>query len=91
MKQANVIKKFAITEKAARIQPEGKYIFLVDQGANKPEIKKAVEKQYRVHVVAVQTTNQKAKMKRFGAKLSPRPRYKKATVTLKEGEKITIE
>ncbi len=86
-----VLKRVAITEKASRLSALNQFVFLVDSAANKPEIRKAVETKYRVHVSAVQTTTQKSKVKRFGYKFNARPRFKKAVVTLKAGETIPLE
>ena len=58
----------------------GKYVFLVENGANKSEIKKALEEIYKVKVVKVNTINAR-----------PNPhRYKKAVVTLQSGQKLDI-
>lgn len=85
-----------ITEKMTNISAanEGKYGFLVSPKANKIEIKKAIEKKFDVHVVDVKTINHPGKIKsqfrksgRFEGKT---PRYKKAIITLKQGEKIEL-
>ena len=77
-----------ITEKAA-IQAEANiYTFKVAKDANKIEIKKAIEEAFGVKVVKVNTANTKAKDKRVGRYTGKTKTYKKAFVTLKDGETI---
>jgi large subunit ribosomal protein L23 len=84
-----------ITEKMTNLSADtGKYGFLVNPNANKIEIAKAIEKKFEVHVVNVRTINHPGKTKtqfrksgRFTGKTA---KYKKAIVTLKEGEKIEL-
>ena len=79
-----------ITEKAA-IQAEANiYTFKVAKDANKIEIKKAVEEAFGVKVVKVNTANTKAKDKRVGRYTGKTQTYKKAYITLADGEKIEI-
>ena len=79
-----------ITEKAA-IQAEANiYTFKVAKDANKIEIKKAIEEAFGVKVVKVNTTNTKAKDKRVGRYTGKTQTYKKAFITLADGEKIEI-
>jgi large subunit ribosomal protein L23 len=73
---------------------KGKYGFLVNPNSNKIEIAKAVEKKFNVHVESVRTINHPGKMKtqfrksgRFTGKTA---KFKKALITLKQGEKIEI-
>lgn len=81
MHVSNVIKKPWISEKATDLATkEGTYMFLVELGANRHMVKKAVEVAYGVHVTDVRTVRTV-----YGKK-----RQKKAFVTLKEGEKIDI-
>jgi len=84
-----------ITEKMTNMTADkGKYGFLVNPNSNKIEIAKAVEKKFNVHVESVRTINHPGKMKtqfrksgRFTGKTA---KYKKALITLKQGEKIEI-
>jgi len=83
-----------VTEKISNLQEKGIYAFEVDPDANKIEIARAVEKKFKVTVVNVRTLNFKGKAKtqmtrrgRFEGRTS---HYKKAIVTLKEGEKIDL-
>ncbi len=81
-----------ITEKAVAEMPHNRYYFRVATGANKTEIKKAVEKLFAVNVTAVQTATMPGKKYRSGRRWMIRQRadWKKAMVTLKEGQKIDL-
>jgi len=88
----SVLKKPLVTEKVSALNEKGRYGFIVDLDANKVEIKKAVEKQYGVNVKSVNTLNVMGKLKvrytKTGIQGGRRPNYKKAIVTLAEGEVI---
>jgi large subunit ribosomal protein L23 len=88
----SVLKKPLVTEKVSALNEKGKYGFIVDADANKVEIKNAVEKQYSVNVAKVNTMNVMGKLKtrytKAGVLAGRRPSYKKAIVTLAEGEVI---
>ncbi|HEX8040922.1 MAG TPA: 50S ribosomal protein L23 [Chryseosolibacter sp.] len=88
----SVLKKPLVTEKVSALNEKGKYGFIVDADANKVEIKNAVEKQYGVNVAKVNTMNVMGKLKtrytKAGVLAGRRPNYKKAIVTLAEGEVI---
>jgi large subunit ribosomal protein L23 len=88
----SVLKKPLVTEKVSALNEKGKYGFIVDADANKVDIKKAVEKQYGVNVEKVNTMNVMGKLKtrytKAGVLAGRRPNYKKAIVTLAEGEVI---
>lgn len=88
----SILKSPLVTEKVSALNEKGKYGFIVEKTANKIEIKNAVEKQYGVNVKAVNTINVLGKAKtRFtkaGTLSGRRPDYKKAIVTLAEGEVI---
>lgn len=80
------------TEKGTNIQAkENKYIFKVDPRANKVEIRQAVEAIYKVKVEKVNTINILGKWRRVRLVEGKRPDWKKAVVTLKEGEVIEIK
>jgi large subunit ribosomal protein L23 len=88
-----IIKKPVITEKMTAISEKlNKYAFIVDKNANKIQIKDAVEKLYDVKVTAVNTMNYDGKKKsrytKAGVVTGRRPAFKKAVVTLKEGDTI---
>lgn len=79
-----------ITEKSA-IQTEANvYTFKVATSANKIEIKKAIEDAFNVKVVKVNTLNTKSKAKRVGRYAGRTKTYKKAFVTLADGDKIEL-
>ncbi len=85
-----VLRRPLITEKSTVIQAEGKYAFEVAREANKTQIKEAVEKTFNVHVTAVNVITVHGKSKRMGRRLLPPKPWKKAIVTLKEGDKIEL-
>ena len=88
----SVLKKPLVTEKVSALNEKGKYGFFVDINANKVEIKKAVEKQYGVNVERVNTMvvmgKKKTRYTKAGVLAGRKPSYKKAIVTLAEGEVI---
>ena len=88
-KYLEIIKAPLITEKSRMDEQNGKYSFLVDPKATKPEIKNAVEKIFKVKVVGISTSNTKPKEKRVGRYTGLTNKYKKAVVQLAEG--MTIE
>ncbi|MDD4979889.1 MAG: 50S ribosomal protein L23 [Candidatus Omnitrophica bacterium] len=85
-----IIKALLKTEKSTLHEPENQYLFLVDKAANKIQIKKAVEDIYKVGVKGVNTLIASGKLKRVRYQLGKTPDFKKAVVTLKEGQKITV-
>ncbi|MCK4394964.1 50S ribosomal protein L23 [candidate division WOR-3 bacterium] len=80
------------TEKTEDILASGqnKYYFKVAINANKIEIRKAAEELFKVKVIKCDTIKVKGKRKSWGRKSGKRPDWKKAILTLKEGDKITI-
>jgi len=89
---ASLIKKIQVTEKATALsEKQNKYFFRVDPAANKMEIRDAVEKLFKVSVASVNTMRYMGKMKRNRAsRYGQRPDWKRAVVTLKEGNKIEL-
>jgi large subunit ribosomal protein L23 len=84
-----IIKKPLITEKTSLQKETGQVVtFEVALGANKIEIKQAVEKAFDVKVVEVNTVRLAGKPKRVGRQFGKRSNWKKAYVTLAEGENI---
>jgi large subunit ribosomal protein L23 len=79
-----------ITEKATNLAGDGKYAFAVDKRANKVQIRKAVEAVFNVRVDKVNTMNVRGKRKQFGRRVRQSPSWKKAVVTLAEGDTIQI-
>ncbi len=86
----DVIKAPIITEKSATLMEENKYTFEVAQGANKTQVKQAIEEIFNVKVAAVNIVNQKSKTKRVGRYVGKTARVRKAIVTLAEGNNIEI-
>ncbi|HIV86290.1 MAG TPA: 50S ribosomal protein L23 [Candidatus Monoglobus merdigallinarum] len=86
----DIIRRPIITEKSMDQVADKKYTFEVAKGANKIEIKKAVEEIFNVEVAKVTTMNYKGKPKRQGVYYGKRADWKKAVVKLTEDSK-TIE
>ena len=84
------IRQPIITEKATILSEQNKTVFKVHGGANKNLIKKNIEKLFKVNVVKVNIINAKAKKKIKQGKLSTKPGYKKAIITLKKGQSIDL-
>ena len=91
MNATDVIKGPLITEKldAAR-EKLRQYSFIVDKKATKHDVARAVESLFKVNVEGVRTNIVRGKTKRVGRSIGKRPNFKKAVVTLKEGEKIEL-
>ena len=89
-KYLEIIKAPVITEKAAKLGQENKYVFKVDPRANKVEIKQAIEKIFKVKVESIRTLNVKPKKRRVGRYTGLTNRSKKAIVTLAEGQQIEL-
>ncbi len=80
-----------MTEKMVLLQDErNQYGFVVTRDANKLEIKQAVEKRFDVKVEDVRTLNVSGKLKRQGRHIGRRAAWKKAIVTLKQGDRIEL-
>ena len=89
MENFQIIRRPLITEKGTMIRDlRGQYIFDVDVKANKNQIRLAVEAVFSVKVTNVRTLNIRGKIKKVGRNTGKRPNWKKAYITLKEGEKI---
>ena len=86
----SIIRTLLRTEKGASQAPDNKYLFSVERGANKIEIRKAVEELYKVKVQAVNTVRMPGKLKRVRAAQGHTPSWKKAVVTLHSGHKIDL-
>jgi large subunit ribosomal protein L23 len=86
----NVILAPVITEKSTQGSEYNQVTFRVAKDATKPEVKAAVEALFDVKVKAVNTLNQKGKVKRFRGRLGKRNDVKKAIVTLEEGQMIDV-
>ncbi|HNY50419.1 MAG TPA: 50S ribosomal protein L23 [Smithella sp.] len=84
-----VVKRLLVTEKSTIGRDESnKYFFEVDRKANKLEIKSAVEKLFKVKVLDVRVMHVLGKKKRMGRTIGQKSSWKKAVVTLAEGNRI---
>ena len=92
MKEAGfVVKRMQLTEKATALAEKNKYFFEVVPSANKIDIKRAVEELYKVSVVNVNTMRYAGKKKRErSAQYGKRSDWKRAVVTLREGDSIDL-
>ena len=91
MSEAYIILKALLrTEKGVTQSADNKYFFSVKKDANKIQIKKAVEDVYKVKVLSVNTQVAPGKLKRVRTQIGKTPDWKKAVVTLKEGQKIDL-
>ncbi|MDO8580956.1 MAG: 50S ribosomal protein L23 [Candidatus Omnitrophota bacterium] len=86
----DVVKTIIRTEKATMLEPRGKYLFHVAVSANKIMIKKSVEEIYNVKVKSVHTQMMPGKSKRVRQEMGYTSDWKKAVVTLIEGQKIEV-
>ena len=77
-----------ITEKATLLSEHNQVAFRVAMTATKPQIRKAIEELFKVKVTGVNTLRVKGKTKRFRGRMGRRSDYKKAIVTLAEGQSI---
>ncbi len=79
-----------ITEKATILSEQNKTVFKVHKKANKSNIKKNIEKIFKVNVIKVNIVNLKSKIKLKQGRISKKNGYKKAIVTLKKGQSIDL-
>lgn len=87
---ADLIVKPIVTEKATLLLEDNKYTFDVLPKATKPEIKAAIEMLFDVKVTKVNTARPPRKTKRVGRFLGYKPQFKRAIVTLQEGDTISL-
>ncbi len=87
---ADLILKPIVTEKATLLLEQNKYVFDVVPKATKPEIKAAIELLFDVKVTKVNTARRPHKKKRVGRFEGYKPQYKRAIVTLSEGDSIAL-
>lgn len=85
-----VVKNLLRTEKGTELMAQNKYLFEVDSRSNKIEIKKAVEDIYKVKVNKVNIVSMRGKEKRVRYKRGRTPDWKKAIITLEEGNTIDV-
>lgn len=85
-----IIKYPIITDKATRLLENNRYSFIVDRYSNKLIIKASIEYLFNVKVIKINTCRLPRKKKRVGKYLGWKPQYKKAIVTLSEGDVINL-
>jgi len=86
-----IIKKPVISEKATILtERQNKYVFEVATEANKIQIKKAIEELFKVNVTKVRTMRIPGKNKRVRLHIGRTPEWKKAIITLKQGDQIEL-
>ena len=85
-----VLRRPLVTEKGTHLQEQNKYLFEVALNANKPQVKQAIEKAFNVRVKSVNLMKMSGKKKRYGRAYTKRPDWKKAVITLKEGDTIQV-
>jgi large subunit ribosomal protein L23 len=87
---ADSILRPIVTEKATLLLEQNKYVFDVVLKTSKPQIKAAIESLFNVKVTAVNTIRPPRKKRRVGKFVGYKPQYKRAIVTLAEGDSITL-
>jgi large subunit ribosomal protein L23 len=90
LSNAQIIKYPIITDKATRLLENNQYSFIVDRYSNKSSIKIAIEHLFNVKVLKVNTCRLPRKQKRVGKYVGWKPQYKKAIVTLSDGNVINL-
>jgi len=90
VKHYDVVLSPHITEKATMMSEHNAVVFKVANDATKPQIKAAVEALFKVSVTGVNTIVQKGKVKRWKGKAYTRSDFKKAIVTLADGQSIDV-
>ena len=89
MEPTSIVRRPCVTEKSVTgTEAHNKVVFEVDVRANKVQIKQAIEQLFKVSVTKVNTMTQPGKRVRMGRHMGVRPPWKKAVVTLKEGDHI---
>ena len=86
----HIVKYPIITDKATRLLENNQYTFIVDRYSDKILIKNAIEYLFNVKVIKVNTCNLPKKQKRVGKYVGWKSQYKKAIVTLSEGDVINL-
>ena len=87
---ADIIKYPLITDKATRLLEKNQYSFIVNRYSDKVKIKSEIESLFNVKVIKINTCRLPRKKKRVGKYIGWKPQYKKAIVTLSEGDAINL-
>ena len=91
MEAHDIIQTASLTEKSTLLsEKHNKYVFRVSPKANKIQIKNAIERLFQKKVIAVNTCNYSGKWTRVRGPIGQKAKWKKAIVTLKEGDKIEL-
>ena len=87
----HIIERPVVTEESTlQSNTKNKYVFRVAWRANKAQVRDAVEKMFNVKVLAVNTMNYEGKQRRRGRQVGRRANWKKAVVTLRQGDSIEL-
>ena len=89
-KAARTLVRPIISEKAAHLAQDGKYMFEVSPGSNKIDIKKSIRELYGADAISVNVMNVRGKQVRWGRHFGKRKNWKRAIVTLKKGQSIDL-
>jgi large subunit ribosomal protein L23 len=87
---ADLVRRPIVSEKATQLMADNQYTFEVDPRSTKPQIKAAIQELFEVKVTSVNTHNPPRHKKRVGKFIGHRSQYKRAIVTLAEGDSITL-
>jgi large subunit ribosomal protein L23 len=87
---SQIIKYPIITDKATRLLENNRYSFIVDRHSDKKKIKSAIEDLFNVKVIKINTSNLPKKKRKIGKSIGWKPQYKKAMVTLNDGNLINL-
>jgi large subunit ribosomal protein L23 len=87
---ADLVRRPLVTEKATMLLENNQYTFEVDPRATKTQIKAAIQELFSVTVTGISTQNPPRKKRRVGKFAGHRPLYKRAIVTLSEGDTINL-
>ena len=79
-----------ITEKSTNLSEQNKIVFKINRNANKKNVKKSIEKIFKVNVIKVNIINKKTKTKLTRGRKVKVTGYKKAIITLKKGQRIDL-
>ena len=90
LNNVQIIKYPIITDKTTQLLENNQYSFIVDRYSNKITIKTAIEYLFDVKVIKINTCHLPRKKKRVGKYIGWKPRYKKAIITLAEGDVINL-
>ena len=91
MNEYDIVLRPIITEKSSLLKDNGnQYVFEVNRDANKIEIRKAIEKLFKVKVLSVQVSMMDGKVRKVGRFSGKKPDWKKAVIKVSPKDKITI-